>query len=88
MSLSISEKKIGYEIMVTSQVSGESLGQQLSVGSQLLAVQNSRVSIAKRKKVYSGRSTLHRQSASHLGSRERHQGMGLSVFIGTGNFIG
>ena len=37
---------------------------------------------------YLERNTLHRQTVGHLRSRERHQGMGLSVFIGMGNFIG
>ena len=68
MNLSVSGKKMGCEIMVMSQVSGESLGWQPSVGSWLFAGQNSKVSIATRKKVYSGRYTLHRQSAGHLGS--------------------
>ena len=68
MSLSVSGKKMGYEIMVTSQVSGESLEHQPSVGAWLFVGQNSRVSIATRKKVYSGRYMLHRQSGGHLGS--------------------
>ena len=32
--------------------------------------------------------TLHRQTVGHLGRQERHQAMGLSVFIRVGNFIG
>lgn len=31
--------------------------------------------------------TLYKQDGGHLGRQERHQGMGLSVFIGLGNFI-
>ena len=34
------------------------------------------------------RNTLHRQSVGHLRRQEQHQGMGLSVFIGVGNFTG
>ena len=41
-----------------------------------------------KKWIYLDRNTLHRQSVGHLRRRERHQGMGLSVFIGVGNFIG
>ena len=41
-----------------------------------------------KKWIYLERSTLHRQSAGHLRRWERHQGVGLSVFIGVGNFIG
>ena len=41
-----------------------------------------------KKWVYLERNTLHRQSVGHLRRQERHQRMGLSVFIGVGNFIG
>ena len=41
-----------------------------------------------KKWIYLERNTLHRQSAGHLRRREWHQGMGLSVFIRMGNFIG
>ena len=41
-----------------------------------------------KKWIYLEINTLHRQSMGHLRRRERHQGIGLSVFIGVGNFIG
>ena len=41
-----------------------------------------------KKWIYLERYTLCRQSVGHLRRGERHQGMGLSVFIGVGNFIG
>ena len=44
--------------------------------------------IVKIKKVYSRRYTLHRESVGYLGRQERHQGTGLSVYIGVGNFTG
>ena len=83
----VAGKKVGHKRMVTSQVSGESLGQPPSVGSWLCAGRQERA-ILKWKKVYSGRYTLHRQSVGHLRRQERHQGTGLSVFIGVGNFTG
>ena len=41
-----------------------------------------------KKWIYLERNTLYRQSMGHLRRWERHPGMGLSVFIGVGNFIG
>ena len=41
-----------------------------------------------KKWIYFERNAPHRQSVGHLIRRERSQGMGLSVFIGAGNFIG
>ena len=38
--------------------------------------------------IYLEGNTPHRQSVDHLRRPEWHQGMGLSVFIGVGNFIG
>ena len=38
--------------------------------------------------IYLERNTLHRQSVGHLRRREQPQGMGLSLFIGVGNFVG
>ena len=40
-----------------------------------------------KKWIYLERNTLHRQSVGRLRRRERHQGLGLSVLIGVGNFI-
>ena len=44
--------------------------------------------VISKKWIYLERKTLHRQSVGSLRRRERHQVMGLSVFIGVGNFIG
>ena len=41
-----------------------------------------------KKWIYLERSALHSQTVGHLRRWERHQDMGLSVFIGLGNFIG
>ena len=41
-----------------------------------------------KKWIYLERNTFHRWSVGHLRRQEWHQGMGLSVFIGVGNFIG
>ena len=41
-----------------------------------------------KKWIYLERNTPHRQSVGHLRRQEQPQGMGLSVFIGVGNFIG
>ena len=41
-----------------------------------------------KKWIYLERNTFHRQSMDHLRRRERPHCMGLSVFIGVGNFIG
>ena len=41
-----------------------------------------------KKWIYLERNTRHRQSVAHLRRQEWHQSMGLSVFIGVGNFIG
>ena len=41
-----------------------------------------------KKWIYLERSTFHKQSEGHLRKQEQHQAMGLSVFIGVGNFTG
>lgn len=43
--------------------------------------------IVKRKRVYSGRDTLHRWNVGHL-RRQEAPGYGVSVFIGVGDFTG
>lgn len=77
---------MGHEKMVTSQATSESLGPLPSVGLGFAQGRIQERAMAKRK-VYLWGNTLHRQNVGHLGRPESHQGMGLSVFKGVGNFI-
>ena len=71
---------------ITHLVSGLNEAQVLDVSSQKEL--SERHKVMGKKWIYLERYTFHRQSVGHLRRRERHQGMGLSVFIGEGNFIG
>ena len=72
---------VGHEKMVTSQVKSKSLGQRMSVGSWLCAGKNSRTSHSKLKEGLF-REIHSPQTVRAILESERHQGMGLSVFIG------
>ena len=74
--------------MVTSQVMCESLGWPPGVGTWLHIGRNSRASHSKVKEGQSREETGYTESLGHPGRQAQHQGMGLSVFIGVGHFIG
>ena len=72
--------------MVASQVRPESLGGLLNVGTWLHTGRaQERVMV---KEGQSREETGYTESVGHLGKQAQHQGMGLSVFIGVGHFIG
>ena len=74
--------------MVASQVTSESLGGLPNVGTWLGAGRDSRASHDEVKESQSREETCYTESVGHLGKQAQHQGMGLSVFIGVGHFIG
>ena len=74
--------------MVTSRVMCESLGWPPSMGTWLHIGRNSRASHSEVKEVQSREETLYTESLGHPGRQAQHQGMGQSVFIGVGHFIG
>ena len=74
--------------IVTSQVMSETLEWLPSVGSWLHTGINWGGSPSTVKEGIFREETLHRQTVGHLGRQERHQAMGVSVFIRVGNFIG
>ena len=74
--------------MVASQVTSESLGWPLNVGTWLHTGRDSRASHSEVKEGQSREETRYTESVGHLGRQAQHQGMGLSVFIGVGHFIG
>ena len=74
--------------MVASQVTSESLGWLLNVGTWLRTSRDSRVSHSVVKEGQSREETHYTESVGHLGKQALHQGMGLSVFIGVGYIIG
>ena len=75
----------GLPTEITSLVSGLNEAQVLDVSSQKESVRDR---VMGKKWIYLERNTLHRQSVGHLRKWERHRGIGLSAFIGVGNFIG
>ena len=77
--------------MVTYQAMSEFMGWLPIVGCWLCTGKNLRVSHSKVKEGLFREETLHRQSEGHLGRQERKgrpRGMGLSVFVGVGDFTG
>ena len=74
--------------MVASQVTSESLGWPLNVGTWLRTGRDSRASHSEVKEGQSREETRYTESVGHLGKQAQHQGMGLSVFIGVGYIIG
>ena len=72
--------------MVASQVTSESLGWPPNVGTWLrTGGTQERVMV---KEGQPREETCYTESVGHLGRQAQHQGMGLSVFIRVGHFIG
>ena len=81
VSGSVAGKRMGWEKMVMSQVSGESLGWLSNVGSWLHIEKNSSASHREVKERLFRETRLHRLNMDHLRRQEKHQGTGRSVFI-------
>ena len=88
-SLLLCFKRVSCEWMVLSNASGKSLRWPPSVDSWRRTGKNQERAIIKKKKVYSGRYTLHRSIdrvwAILEGKRQERESTGLTVLIGLGN---